>query len=118
MTGIADTIRPESIKVIKELQKRNIQPWMLTGDHRRTAAAIAAQVGITNVFAQVMPSEKSEKVQELQLEGNTVAMVGDGVNDSPALAIADVGLAMGSGNYLYAYICLYVCIYLYLMYFW
>eukprot|EP01134_Creolimax_fragrantissima_P007680 CFRG7680T1 len=98
LTGIADMLRPDSILVVQELLNRGIEPWMVTGDHRRTALAIAQQVGIRKVFAEVLPGEKGEKVAELQSEGLVVAMVGDGVNDSVALAQADVGIAMGAGS--------------------
>ncbi|KNC82428.1 hypothetical protein SARC_05278, partial [Sphaeroforma arctica JP610] len=98
LTGIADSVRPESELVVRELVSRGIEPWMVTGDHRRTAHAIAQQLGIRKVFAEVLPGEKGEKVSELQAEGLTVAMVGDGVNDSVALAQADVGIAMGAGS--------------------
>ncbi|RZK54508.1 MAG: copper-translocating P-type ATPase, partial [Hymenobacter sp.] len=96
--GLADEIRPTSLAAVRALQKQGIEVIMLTGDNPQTAAALAAQAGIARYFAEVLPQNKAEKVQELQTAGRTVAMVGDGINDAPALARADVGLAMGTGT--------------------
>ena len=96
--GLADEIRPTSRAAVKALQQQGIEVVMLTGDNEQTAAAIAAQAGISRYFAEILPQNKAEKVQELQAEGRIVAMVGDGINDAPALARADVGLAMGTGT--------------------
>ena len=96
--GVADTPRAEAAAVVSYLQEMGLEIWMVTGDNSRTAHAVAAQVGIKNVFADVMPGQKSEKVAELQRRGHIVAMIGDGINDSPALARADVGIAIGAGT--------------------
>ncbi|XPV76260.1 MAG: heavy metal translocating P-type ATPase [Desulfovibrio sp.] len=97
LLGIADTLRESSTQVIEELTRKNIHVVMLTGDNKATARAIADEAGVTTVIAEVLPEDKAAEVKRLQQEGYKVAMVGDGVNDAPALASADIGLAMGSG---------------------
>jgi len=96
--AIADRIKPEALMTVRALKKMGILAWMVTGDNSRTANAIARQVGIEHVFAEVLPSQKSKKVLELRKSGHVVAMVGDGINDSPALAESDVGIAIGAGT--------------------
>ncbi|MBI2587482.1 heavy metal translocating P-type ATPase, partial [Candidatus Amesbacteria bacterium] len=96
--AIADTIRETAKEAVAQLQKQKIEVSLITGDNPRTAAAIARQLGIKRYFAQVLPADKEKAVRQLQDEGRTVAMVGDGVNDAPALSAANVGMAMATGT--------------------
>jgi len=96
--GISDTPRLEAADVVQYLEAKGLEVWMVTGDNHQTAQAVANQLQIKNVFSEVLPHQKSEKVAELQGKGHTVAMIGDGINDSPGLAKADIGISIGAGS--------------------
>ncbi|WP_220359408.1 heavy metal translocating P-type ATPase [Alkalilimnicola ehrlichii] len=96
--AIADAVRPESREAVRRLHEAGIEVAMLTGDSQAVAQAVATELGIDTVFAEVLPQDKAEKIKQLQRRGKRVAMVGDGVNDAPALVTADVGVAIGAGT--------------------
>lgn len=98
IVAVADTLKPEAREAVAALVSEEIEVIMLTGDNQRTAQAIARELGIERVIAEVLPGDKAKVVQDLQKQGKSVAMVGDGVNDAPALAVADIGIAIGSGS--------------------
>ena len=98
LIGIADTLKEDATQAVRRLKQAGLIPVMLTGDNQRTARAVAGEVGIEEVLAQVLPDDKAERVRQLQAEGRRVAMVGDGINDAPALTQADVGIAIGAGT--------------------
>ncbi|HYY47611.1 MAG TPA: heavy metal translocating P-type ATPase [Thermoplasmata archaeon] len=98
VVGVADTLKDHALEAVRALRRMGVEVLLLTGDNRRTAEAIGREAGVDRVLAEVLPAQKAERIRELQAQGQVVAMVGDGINDAPALAQADVGIALGSGT--------------------
>jgi P-type Cu2+ transporter len=98
IVAVADKIKPSARETLRRFEQMGIEAVMITGDNKRTAQAVARELGIERVFAEVLPADKARYVQQLQAEGKRVGMVGDGVNDAPALAQADIGIAIGAGT--------------------